>query len=167
MGLANIQFLLWIIIIIVGLIFAILLILISVFCIGQFFYSKKLNFVNNNLLKENEVLKNENKYSSKLLSIDKLDKIEPHNLLETITTVRKRNLISNLSPRELETAQLLAKGLTYPEIADALFISVETVRIHAKRVYAKTNCTKNDKKSEFILKAIKYNWFRNYENLES
>lgn len=43
----------------------------------------------------------------------------------------------NLSAREKEILSLLARGYRYKEIADALFISVETVRTHLHRIYEK------------------------------
>src|SRR5690606_20549025 len=42
-----------------------------------------------------------------------------------------------LSPREREVLQLLAKGHLYKEIADALSISVGTVRQHIHKIYEK------------------------------
>ncbi len=41
------------------------------------------------------------------------------------------------SQRELEVLRLLASGLSNREIADALFISVNTVRTHLRRIYVK------------------------------
>ncbi len=43
----------------------------------------------------------------------------------------------NLSAREQEILSYLAKGFRYKEIADALFISVETVRTHLRNIYEK------------------------------
>ena len=43
----------------------------------------------------------------------------------------------NLTKREEEVLSYLAKGYRYKEIADQLFISVETVRSHLHRVYEK------------------------------
>lgn len=42
-----------------------------------------------------------------------------------------------LSKREYEIVSELAQGLTYEEIADKLFISIETVRFHIKNIYSK------------------------------
>lgn len=42
-----------------------------------------------------------------------------------------------LSPREREILELLSKGLRYKEIADQLFISIETVRTHIRNIYEK------------------------------
>ena len=44
----------------------------------------------------------------------------------------------SLTPRESEVLALIARGLSNAEIADALALSVETVRTHVKRVYMKT-----------------------------
>ncbi len=42
-----------------------------------------------------------------------------------------------LSERELEVLQLMAQGLTYREIGEHLFVSVNTVRYHVKNLYGK------------------------------
>lgn len=43
----------------------------------------------------------------------------------------------DLTPRERETIDLLAKGKLYKEIADVLGISTETVRYHLQNIYKK------------------------------
>ena len=43
----------------------------------------------------------------------------------------------DLSRREQEILGLLSKGFRYKEIADKLFISIDTVRSHAKNIYEK------------------------------
>src|SRR5450756_1388544 len=43
----------------------------------------------------------------------------------------------NLSPREREVLELLARGYLYKEIAEALHISVPTVNSHIRRIYEK------------------------------
>lgn len=43
-----------------------------------------------------------------------------------------------LTPRELEVLRLLARGYTYREIGEALFISIKTVETHASRILRKT-----------------------------
>ncbi|HEX5398007.1 MAG TPA: response regulator transcription factor [Verrucomicrobiae bacterium] len=43
----------------------------------------------------------------------------------------------NLSPREREVLELLARGFLYKEIADLLHISVPTVNTHIRRIYEK------------------------------
>jgi DNA-binding NarL/FixJ family response regulator len=45
---------------------------------------------------------------------------------------------SPLSPRELEVLELLAIGLTTPQIADQLFLSRRTVETHRQNILAKT-----------------------------
>jgi LuxR family maltose regulon positive regulatory protein len=42
-----------------------------------------------------------------------------------------------LSPREHEVLRLLAEGLSNPEIADRLFITTGTVKVHASNIYSK------------------------------
>jgi len=46
-------------------------------------------------------------------------------------------LIEPLSERELEVLQLLVEGQTYHEIAQALYVSVNTVKTHLKNIYGK------------------------------
>lgn len=48
---------------------------------------------------------------------------------------------SSLSRREREIANLIAQGLTYQEIADQLYISVNTIKTHIKRIYKRLNIT--------------------------
>jgi DNA-binding NarL/FixJ family response regulator len=43
----------------------------------------------------------------------------------------------SLSPRETEVLRLVAKGYTYREIADKLFISVKTVQNHVRNILSK------------------------------
>ena len=44
---------------------------------------------------------------------------------------------TKLTKREYEVLQLLAKGMTREEIANKLFISEETVKMHIKNLYRK------------------------------
>jgi LuxR family maltose regulon positive regulatory protein len=46
-------------------------------------------------------------------------------------------MIEPLSGRELEVLQLIAQGLTNPEIASRLFLSVHTVKAHTRNIYGK------------------------------
>ena len=46
-------------------------------------------------------------------------------------------LVEPLSARETEVLVLLAQGLTNPEIARALFISLPTVKSHTRNIYGK------------------------------
>jgi RNA polymerase sigma factor (sigma-70 family) len=48
-----------------------------------------------------------------------------------------KDLKENLSDREREVLQWLSKGFSYKEIAEKLFISVETVRTHIRNIYEK------------------------------
>lgn len=55
---------------------------------------------------------------------------------QTKEAVINKNL-QLLSTREQEILTLLSKGLRYKEIADKLFVSVETVRTHIRNIYEK------------------------------
>jgi DNA-binding NarL/FixJ family response regulator len=43
----------------------------------------------------------------------------------------------SLSPREQQVLELLAKGAAYKKIADQLSLSIDTIRMHVKHIYAK------------------------------
>ncbi len=45
----------------------------------------------------------------------------------------------NLSPREFEIVKLVKKGLSSKEIAEKLFISLETVHTHRRKILSKNN----------------------------
>jgi LuxR family transcriptional regulator, maltose regulon positive regulatory protein len=71
------------------------------------------------------------KYSSRLLAAFGAIK------KETSTTVEP--LIEPLSDRELEVLRYLATGLSNHAIADKLFVSLATVKWHARKIYSKLN----------------------------
>ena len=47
----------------------------------------------------------------------------------------------DISPREKEIMREICNGLSNQQIADKLFISLQTVKDHTSRIYYKTNCT--------------------------
>jgi LuxR family maltose regulon positive regulatory protein len=51
--------------------------------------------------------------------------------------VDQSRLIEPLSERELEVLQRLADGLTNREIADRLYLSLNTVKVHTRNIYGK------------------------------
>lgn len=57
----------------------------------------------------------------------------------TTTEQRKAVLVEAISEREIEVLQLLADGRTNNEIAQDLFVSVNTVKSHLKSIYGKLN----------------------------
>ena len=59
---------------------------------------------------------------------------------------------TNLSSREIEVLTLLSDGNNYQEIADRLFISVDTVRHHIRNIYRKLHV---HSQSEAVAKAIR------------
>jgi DNA-binding CsgD family transcriptional regulator len=56
-----------------------------------------------------------------------------------VAFVRDRGKVESLgiTPRELETLELIAAGLSNKEIADRLFVSENTVKTHSSRVFDK------------------------------
>ena len=57
----------------------------------------------------------------------------------------------NLSEREKEILSYLAKGFRYKEIAEKLYISIETVRTHIRNIYEKLHVRS---KTEAVLKYL-------------
>ena len=56
---------------------------------------------------------------------------------EPLTSVEPSSLVEPLSARELEVLQLLATELDGPDIAQRLFVSLNTLRTHTKNIYTK------------------------------
>ena len=65
---------------------------------------------------------------------------------------------TKLTPRETEVLAHLCKGKSYRMIAEALFISEETVKRHIKNIYKKLEVSS---KSEAVAKALKERLVRN------
>ena len=58
---------------------------------------------------------------------------------------------NQLSPREIEVLQLLAKGFTYKEIGKYLFISEHTVANHLRKIYRKIDASNRVEASRIAL----------------
>ena len=58
-------------------------------------------------------------------------------LIERKEKLKKIQVAVDLSARELDTLKLIAKDLSNQEIADKLFISLNTVKTHVKNIYLK------------------------------
>jgi len=63
----------------------------------------------------------------------------------------------NLSERENQVLQLLVNGYSYKMIASEMFIAIDTVRSHIKKIYEKLHV---NSKSEAVAKAFKGKLFR-------
>jgi LuxR family transcriptional regulator, maltose regulon positive regulatory protein len=62
----------------------------------------------------------------------------PFGTNEPVTTlVRQSSLIEPLSARELEVSHLIAEGLSNNSIAEKLYLSTGTVKVHLKHIYGK------------------------------
>jgi DNA-binding NarL/FixJ family response regulator len=57
---------------------------------------------------------------------------------EPVASSLQRPLPDGLTVREAEVLELVAQGLTNPQIADTLFVSAHTVKTHINRIFAKT-----------------------------
>jgi LuxR family maltose regulon positive regulatory protein len=63
--------------------------------------------------------------------------IEPDQIGPPKTQVPKSELVEPLSEREIEVLQLIAEGLTNQEVATRLYLSLYTVKVHARNIYGK------------------------------
>ncbi|MGO1950161.1 MAG: LuxR C-terminal-related transcriptional regulator [Mycobacteriaceae bacterium] len=61
-----------------------------------------------------------------------------------------QSMLSSLTPREKEVMRLLARGYTYREMAERLFISVKTVETHVSNVLRKTQQTNRHSLSRWV-----------------
>ncbi|MBN1300788.1 MAG: response regulator transcription factor [Melioribacteraceae bacterium] len=73
-------------------------------------------------------------------------------LFQKNVSINVKNEEYDLSEREKEVLNLLAEGNNYQEIADSLFISVDTVRHHIRNIYKKLHV---HSQSEAVAKAIR------------
>jgi LuxR family maltose regulon positive regulatory protein len=71
-------------------------------------------------------------------------------LIERKEKSKKIHAAIDLSARELDTLKLIAEDLSNQEIADKLFISLNTVKTHVKNIYLKLEA---DNRTKAIAKA--------------
>jgi DNA-binding NarL/FixJ family response regulator len=63
----------------------------------------------------------------------------PRSAQRWLMSQRQESRAVDLSPREQEVLECLAKGLTNPEIAHQLTVSENTIRFHLKNIFSKLN----------------------------
>jgi predicted ATPase/DNA-binding CsgD family transcriptional regulator len=78
-------------------------------------------------------------------------------LLVLFETTKTPNLLPQplaepLTERELEVLELIAEGLTNPEIADKLYLSTGTVKVHTRNIYGKLNVSNRTESSTIARK---------------
>jgi DNA-binding NarL/FixJ family response regulator len=78
-----------------------------------------------------------------------------HQILDSFLSKSKRKESELLSPREKEVLKCLADGMPNKEIADALFISESTVRVHFKNIKKKLIIKTN---IDLLRYALKYGY---------
>ena len=59
------------------------------------------------------------------------------NLKPVLSEAEVSEIVESLSERELEVLELIAEGLTNQEVATRLYLSLHTVKVHARNIYAK------------------------------
>ena len=76
-------------------------------------------------------------------------------LVEPVDDAPVKELEARLSVREVEVLDCMAQGLSNKEIADALFISEQTVKNHITSVFKKLDV---DDRVQAVLNAIRAGW---------
>ncbi|WP_167618070.1 LuxR C-terminal-related transcriptional regulator [Maribellus sediminis] len=100
------------------------------------------------------------KQTISITSTGLLDSISMDFLNKLLEAFKKETIFNNsavedvLSNRELETLKLIAEGLSNQEIADALFLSIHTIKSHVKSILLKLDV---DKRSKAVVKAKELN----------
>jgi LuxR family maltose regulon positive regulatory protein len=74
-------------------------------------------------------------YVRRLLTAFPVAESEQDDPSETLAS--NSGLIEPLSERELEVLHLIAQGLTNPEIASSLYLSLNTIKVHTRNIYGK------------------------------
>jgi LuxR family maltose regulon positive regulatory protein len=59
------------------------------------------------------------------------------NLKPVLSEAEVSEIVESLSERELEVLELIAEGLTNQEVATRLYLSLHTIKVHARNIYAK------------------------------
>jgi LuxR family maltose regulon positive regulatory protein len=78
-------------------------------------------------------------YARRLLAA--LPAAEPAQTAPSPASGPEPTLVERLSEREREVLQLIAEGLTNEEVATRLYLSLHTVKVHARNIYAKLDVT--------------------------
>jgi DNA-binding NarL/FixJ family response regulator len=65
-------------------------------------------------------------------------------------------LPDGLTLREAEVLNLIARGLTNPQIADALFVSAHTVKTHINRIFAKTGSRNRNEAIDYAREHLRH-----------
>ena len=68
----------------------------------------------------------------------------PPSLVSDAATAGPERVVDSLTPRELEVLACMSEWLTTPEIADKLFVSVNTVRTHVRNILTKLGVTRRN-----------------------
>jgi LuxR family maltose regulon positive regulatory protein len=76
-------------------------------------------------------------YLDSLLAAFDDGQLPEHQIKYVERIVQQDELVEPLSDRELDVLRLLSAGLSYREIAEELYISINTVKAHAKNIYSK------------------------------
>jgi LuxR family maltose regulon positive regulatory protein len=87
------------------------------------------------LLQESATRGSTPEYSQQLLAA--FSPAKPEKAGQAITQTPKSELVESLSEREIEVLQLISEGLTNQEIANRLYLSLNTVKVHTRNINGK------------------------------
>jgi LuxR family maltose regulon positive regulatory protein len=89
-------------------------------------------------------------YTAKLLDAFAAEERKGKANLRTANAAAEQQLVEPLSPREVEILQLVAEGLSNREIGERLFLALDTVKGHNRRIFEKLQV---QRRTEAIAKA--------------
>jgi LuxR family maltose regulon positive regulatory protein len=76
-------------------------------------------------------------YTGKLLAVFEAEEQKSEDESHLLPAPSAQPLIEPLSQRELEVLRLIAQGLSNREICERLFLALDTVKGHNRRIYGK------------------------------
>jgi DNA-binding NarL/FixJ family response regulator len=83
------------------------------------------------------------------LILEELIRLEHSNSFHNLGNLTEKNLSANLTHREIEVLQLLATNKSNQDIANQLFISENTVKVHVNRILGKLKYKTRSEAGEF------------------
>ena len=82
--------------------------------------------------------------------------LDPEVVSQILVRSRQRSALDALTPREVETLQLMAEGRANSAIAAALHVSVGSAEKHIASIFTKLNLTPDESENRRVLAVLRY-----------